>query len=66
MNKPERIKLEWNNIWNYFSNGGFEDILLCKVMKLKNAKNIKMKLDECDDILRFTKKYMKKLERENE
>ena len=51
------LKQKWNDIWDYFEPAGFEDILLCKVMELKNAKTREMKLDECFDIIQFTNKY---------
>lgn len=63
--KDKRLKRKWNNIWDYFSDGGFEDIILCKVMEMKDAKTKELKIDECDDIIRFTKRYIKKLESEN-
>ena len=62
MDKNKRLQDKWQNIWDYFSNEGFEDIILCKIMELKDAKLNDMKIDECDDIIRFTQRYIKKLQ----
>jgi len=56
------LEKKWGNVWDYFSPQGFEDILICKIFELKDAKTREMKIDECDDIIRYTEKYKKELE----
>ncbi len=59
--KDKELKNKWKDVWDYFRPEGFEDILLCKLFELENALTTSMKMDECDDIIRYAEKYKKLL-----
>lgn len=60
--KDQRLDKKWGDIWNYFRPVGFEDILLCKLFELRDAKTKKMRIDELDDLIRYAVRYKQELE----
>jgi hypothetical protein len=62
MDKDERLKEKWGDVWDYFRPDGFEDILLCKIFEIRDADTIELKMDEIDDLIRYANRYRKLLE----
>jgi hypothetical protein len=51
----------FDDVWNKFGNGTFEDIILAKATKLKNLKTKGEKLEALEELSNYTKRYMNRL-----
>lgn len=65
--KNKQLKQKWKlgnfELWDVFRPDGFEDVIFCKIIELREAKTLKDKIDECNDLMRYAEKYLLELKR---
>ena len=58
--KPANHK-EFENIWDNFRDGTFEDIILARATKLRNVKGKGEKMHVLDELVNYSKRYLERL-----